>query len=357
MTSSEAAILFLTSGGRRLARDLSEHLREPCLFGSDSIQSPGTSVETFSSLRSFVKETFFQFDTFYCIMSAGIVTRVFGPLAEDKRKDPAVIVLDEQGEFVVPLLSGHGGGANEKARRMADYLDATPVITTATDTRGRPSIEKLAEERNMVPSNERATVEINRRIVEQQSIPVHGKIPDKWRDRDIAFVPGDQPDASGSIPSSPGIWLTARDLSDRVLPDDLLVLHPPAVVAGMGSRSGVEGSEVTSFLARVLEREGYARESLASLCTIDLKREEEGLREAAEAFSVPFRTFSKQELEEFEQKTPSSSSFVREVTGVNCICETAALAGAGSGTEFIQEKISCNGITLALAKKTECYTS
>ena len=86
-------------------------------------------------------------------MAAGIVVRTIAPLLKDKKTDPAVVVLDEQGKFAVSLVSGHLGGANELAREIARHLGGEAVITTASDVNDLPSIDLWARDNDLVIEN------------------------------------------------------------------------------------------------------------------------------------------------------------------------------------------------------------
>ncbi len=145
-------ILALTPQGAALARRLSRELpgASPCLPPAQAGE-PGDSP--FSRLSEVFREAFAQGENLVCVMAAGIVVRGIAPYLQGKDTDPAVVVVDEAGQFAVSLLSGHLGGANELARRVAKLLGGTPVITTATDVQGLPALDSLAVEHGLIIEN------------------------------------------------------------------------------------------------------------------------------------------------------------------------------------------------------------
>ena len=138
-------VVALTPRGGALARDLAQALPQAGCWLPRPLAAGDPKVNTFDRVATVFQEAFRQGENLVCIMAAGIVVRGIAPHLTGKDQDPAVVVVDEAGRFAVSLLSGHLGGANELARQVAQILNATPVITTASDVQGLPALDLVAQ--------------------------------------------------------------------------------------------------------------------------------------------------------------------------------------------------------------------
>ena len=282
--------------------------------------------------RDFYGEKFRESELLIFIGSCGIAVREIAPFVASKTSDPAVICLDEGGNFVISLLSGHIGGANALTRRLAEQLGATPVVTTATDVNGKFSVDTWATEKGYVLSDLKAAKAVSAAILERpvplkSDFSIRGKLPP-------GVVAGD----SGKV----GICLTwgteePFDVTLRLIPK---VLH-----LGIGCRKGISAQAVEEAVSAVLESHAIDRRAIAQAASIDLKAQEGGLLEVCEKNHWPVTFYTAQELLAVKGST-ASSAFVKSVTGVDNVCERAALAGA---ERLLIEKTALGGVTVALA--------
>ncbi len=284
---------------------------------------------------------------FFLVMAAGIAVRSIAGLLEDKTRDPAVVVLDPEGRFAVPILSGHLGGANNLARRAAGILGGTPVLTTATDALGRPAVEVWAEQRGFGWEPREGLVAANAALA-------NGGPLGAWADPEaggLALLAGlrnhldlateDQEEARGF----PGVLLAA---TPRLRPElkPALFLRPPCLSAGVGCRRAADPEEVLRGVRSALERAGWSPRSISVLATVDAKAGEPAVCRLAEALGVPLRVFSAGELERVRVPTPSER--VRRAVGTPSVAEAAALAAA-PGSRLVLPKVKGPSWTLALA--------
>ena len=282
--------------------------------------------------RDFYGEKFRASELLVFVGSCGIAVREIAPFVASKTSDPAVICLDEGGNFVISLLSGHIGGANALTRRLAEQLGATPVITTATDVNRKFSVDTWATENGCALSDLKAAKAVSAAILEspvplKSDFPIRGKLPP-------GVVVGD----SGKV----GIYLTwgteePFDVTLRLIPK---VMH-----LGIGCRKGISAQAVEDAVSAVLESHAIDRRAIAQAASIDLKAQEGGLLEVCEKNHWPVTFYTAQELLAVEGST-ASSAFVKSVTGVDNVCERAALAGA---ERLLIEKTALGGVTVALA--------
>jgi cobalt-precorrin 5A hydrolase len=271
------------------------------------------------------------------VSAAGIAVRSVAPYVRDKRTDPAVLCLDELGRFVIPLLSGHIGGANALASALAEALGATAVVTTATDVNRRFSVDAWAAENGFVIGDMRAAKAVSSAILEGDvpvccSLPVSGELP-----------PGVVRGESGSV----GIYIGWEKKEPFGI---TLRLIPRVLHLGIGCRRGTGEETISRAVSEVLGGHGIDLRAVKCAASVDLKADEPGLLAYCENNALPFTVYGADRLRQVKGDF-SSSAFVESVTGVDNVCERAALAEAD---ELIIKKTAVNGVTVALAaEKTE----
>ncbi len=272
-------------------------------------------------------------DALVFIGACGIAVRSVAPYLKNKMVDPAVIVLDDQGRFVIPVLSGHIGGANALAREIADRIGALAVITTATDGAGRFSCDAWATTHGCAISSMKLAKDISAEIL-NHDIPVSSeyelpKLPE-------GLTRGEEGDA--------GIFI---GIHERTPYKSTLRLIPRIVTIGIGCRRGVSGDVVFSVVNETLKSNNIDLRSVCQIASIDVKREEGGLLELANRLNVPMRFFDAAQLNavpgEFEE-----SEFVRKTVGTGNVCERAAVLAGG---RLIVGKRADNGVTVAVSEK------
>ena len=203
----------------------------------------------------------FDRDALIFVGAMGIAVRAVAPHVESKRSDPAVLCLDEAGRFVIPLLSGHIGGANALARRLADGLNAVPVVTTATDVNGRFSVDAWATERGMAISSMALAKRVSAEIL-TRDIPfcTDGERPERLAD---GLAWGE----SGAL----GVCVSVHDICPF---DDTLLLIPRALRLGVGCRRGTGAEAVGAAVAGVLSENKLRPEAVAGVASARTDRAE-----------------------------------------------------------------------------------
>lgn len=338
----DTAIYGLTPQSAGLGRLLAERLDGDLFLPKGLAEEHG--ARPFQRLLDAVGESFPLYRRHVFIAAAGIVVRAVAPHLRSKRTDPAVVALDHRGRHVVSLLSGHLGGANRLAEEVAAITGGVPVITTATDTEGVVSIDLLAEERGLAPANPEAVKGVNMALLRGEVVQVYdpgdrlglSEHPQRGSFRLVA-------EETGWDPGSPGVCVTWQN---RATDGRRLVLHPPVLVAGVGCNRGTEGGEILGLITRTFSAHGLAVPSIRCLATIEEKRDEEGLLEAARALGVGVVPIPSRELGAVSVPNPSRT--VMKHMGVESICEAAALLTAGA-KELLVQKTKSRNATLAVA--------
>lgn len=290
-------------------------------------------------------EHFCQGQALIFVGAAGIAVRMIGPLLRDKYTDPAVLVIDEAGQFVIPLLSGHVGGANALAGEIAGAIGAVAVITTASDVHHLFAVDVFAKRNGLLIGSRQGALDFAAGFL---------------RERKAGFAVDERlaplVHISGPLPQGLIRYESAEQLQQR-LPaacprfvigpaqaEGPLVLTPRLLVVGMGCRRGVSQQELLAFLQESLSRRGYCLREVGLLTSIDRKRDEPGLIALARHLQVPFETFPAQVLMEQEGEF-SSSAFVRQTTGADNVCERSA---AVRSRELVIPRQARDGMTLAV---------
>lgn len=282
--------------------------------------------------RTFYGEVFNGSDAIVFVGSVGIAVRKIAPYVKDKTTDPAVISIDELGTFVIPLLSGHIGGANDLALKLADELGAAPVITTATDINHKFSVDAWAAKNSYVIGSLSKAKTVSAEILEND-VPLLSDYPI------VTNLP------NGVMMSETGkVGIRISVYRDEPF-ERTLRLIPPILHLGIGCRKGTETSAIQEAVDSVLKTNGIDPRAVKCVASIDLKSGEEGLLQFCRERELPVSFYSAEELKNVQGEfTPSQ--FVQSVTGVDNVCERAALVGA---EKLIVKKTAMNAVTVAVA--------
>lgn len=282
--------------------------------------------------KPFYGELFRWSDAMVFVGSCGIAVREIAPHLRDKRTDPAVICMDELGRFVIPILSGHIGGANEIAEMLAVRLNATPVITTATDIHNKFAVDAWAAKQGFIIDNIHRAKVVSAAILER-NVPLSCDFP-IITDYPNGVVPGETGDV--------GICITFRKKAPFL---QTLRLIPPILHLGIGCRKGTSADVIHNAIQTVLEQHQIDPRAVKCVASIDLKAAETGLLEYCGRNQWPVVFYSAEELQRVKGDF-SASEFVERVTGVDNVCERAALVGAET---LVVRKTAVCGVTVAIA--------
>lgn len=335
------SIFAFTRQGRETARRIRSLLERE--GDSVSIQVPGKMADCdcagyAGSLTAAAGEAF-SGDALIFVGACGIAVRAISPHVQSKRCDPAVLCLDERAEFVIPLLSGHIGGANRLARRLAHDLGATPVMTTATDVNGRFSVDDWAAAQGFYISDMALAKRVSAEILEQD-IPIWLDIPQNDQDELWPALPtGLCRGKSGPL----GICVSVRDIAPF---DSTLLLIPKALRVGIGCRRGIAQEAIATAVNAVFHENGLRLEAVREAASIDLKADEDGLNAYCHAMGWPIHFYPAEALKAVQGKF-SASAFVQAHAGVDNVCERAAVAEGGT---LIVPKTARDGVTVAVSE-------
>lgn len=290
-------------------------------------------VLAFESLRDWTTQAWLCADALLFVSACGIATRAIAPLVCDKFEDPAVVCVDESASFAVSLLSGHVGGANELARRVARACGAQAVVTTATDVNGVFAVDAWAKEQGLVLLDRAEAKRVSVELLEGRPVGFASDVP----------FDGELP--SGIVIGNCAVGFSVSYNAQKRPFAHTLRLIPRTVVVGVGCKRGTSAERILQLVDSCLEEARVAPETVCALASIDVKADEPGLVQAARERGWDARFFSAEQLAAVPG-TFSSSAFVQQTVGVDNVCERAACAG---GEQLLLGRRSSDGVTAALA--------
>lgn len=294
-------------------------------------------------VKTHLKESYREYDGIIFISATGIAIRLINPYIKDKSKDLPIVVIDDMGKFSISLLSGHLGGANDIAGKIGKFIGATTVITTASDNRGFQALDNFAKKNNYYIENKKYLTRIMAMMVNGKKIGLFspGKmkmdypniesiedIKDLKNIEALIIIDGENIDESSvKIPS---IKLKRKDIN-----------------IGIGSRKGIETNRIIEAIKDELKALDIDTSRIKAMGTVEVKKDEKGIIEAAKYFKSPLKIFSIEDIGKVEDRF-KKSEFVKKTIGVYSVSEPAAYLLGG---ELLVKKAKHNGITISISKE------
>lgn len=332
---------------RRLFHKLKETGEEceaiiPKRFLREEWKKEGLKEREKESLSQWTGKMFAEKRAMIFVSATGIAVRAIAPWIRDKMTDPPVVTVDEGAQFVIPLLSGHVGGANELARHIADWLEAVPVITTATDVNGKFAVDLFASAYHMTITDRKEAKNISAAVLEGKQIGVFSDLPikklpdgfvmDRWCEENIC--------------------ITVKDPSFPEKKASYLRLVPRAVVLGVGCRRGTDPEFMKEKVFALLKEHGIDPAAVKAIASVDVKQDEPAVLDLKQLFDgeclhqpCEHRFYTPEQLNQVPGDF-KESAFVKKQIGVGNVCERSACAAGG---KLLVEKQAGDGITLAAA--------
>ncbi|GAM09622.1 protein CbiG [Geobacter sp. OR-1] len=348
------AVIAITRNGARLGARLRDGLGSTDLHVLSKYKGQaGKEAKPFAGeLGELLSRLWPEYGGFVCIMATGIVVRLVASLLQSKETDPAVVVVDDAGRFAISLLSGHLGGGNLLAERTATVIGARAVITTATDSNELPSFDMIARAEGWEIDDISRVKNLNACLLDGEEIAIVDPTDlIQFHLQGKARFSVHESLVNALRSSAKGVVLvSSRLVPPQFLNDRMLVLRPKSLYLGIGCNSGTTADEIAGTVATLLKRQFLSMQSVAAIGTAEAKRDESGLLEFADRYSIPVRFYTSEELNGVAVPSPASPHALKAI-GARGVAEPAALLASGNG-ELIQSKYKSGNVTVAIAERT-----
>jgi len=345
----QIAIIAITPNGARLGARLHEGLAQSRLFVIEK-HATGDAHPFSGGLQVLMDRLWPDYDGFVFIMATGIVVRTLAPLLQSKDRDPAVVVLDDAGQFAISLLSGHIGGANALAKSCAALAGSIPVITTATDVNKLPSFDMLAQAHGWLIEDLSRVKVLNALLLEGKEIAVvdRGSAVKRYCAGRGVLSFHDDVAAAFASGASGQLIVTNRIIPSQLSSDRLLVLRPVNLCLGIGCNRGTSAAEIASVVRENLEQLALSFKSVKCVATAQAKGDEGGLLEFAASSRLPVLLYENDQLNGVDTPSPASDHALAAI-GAKGVAEPAALLAAAGG-RLLLPKVKSGNVTLAIAQ-------
>lgn len=332
---STLAIITLTRQGLSLAKQIRHQYPSAHIYTLPK-WADNSTIKLEKKLKEETGELFQKYESLLFIMATGIVVRCIAPYIINKQTDPAVLVADEKGTFIISLLSGHLGGANTLTEEIAQKINAKPVITTASDVNNLPSVDMFAQKHGLEIYSMEEAKNVTALIVDHKLISIkneHGKI-----NTSIPFSQVSENNAGTII---------ITNISNLESNKTIAHLIPKNIYIGIGCRRDTAFEALQEFLDEQLQILNINKKAIKQFASAWVKEDEECLLELSRRTGIAITFFSQDAIREVEHQF-ECSDFVRKTIGVGCVAEPSAMLAANAKGKFLLKKTKKNGITLSI---------
>lgn len=311
-----------------------------------------TPTQFYDDIKQLMAGVFFEYRQVVLVMASGIAVRLIAPHVTDKWQDPAVVVVDDSGKNCISLLSGHWGGANDLAEKLARVLGCHAVITTESDVAGFPALDLLVKAlgSGRMPENKNFLKSLQARMLEGAQV---GFCP-----RDLSFFPNmtgqanlhffDTVDELYSSGCSVGVIANMPGLAPFEVKNNFYVVPVRNIVVGIGCHKGTSAREIEKELGHVMADIHLSIDMLCRIATVDKKRGEKGLEDFCTRHGIPLSFYGADAINRIKTPSPTSVHALR-VMGVHGVAEPCAILGSQGG-ELLKFKVKCTNMTIAVAR-------
>ena len=331
------AIVSVSQKGQDLAAKLKELLDEDSTIIKADLYH--------KNVKKYLKIAFYEYDAVIAIMASGILIRTIAPIIESKVSDPAVLNIDDNGKFVISTLSGHLGGANKLTLKIADLIDAIPVITTSTDVNKKLGIDVIAQDLYLSIDDTSEILPFNKAILDGEEITFTIN-PNKNFDYLFEYLNNNTLEINVSIEFSSKV--ETDDIVARISGHEI-VLSERKIVVGLGCRRGKGCEELYEGYKKSIDELNIHKSRVNCLASAEIKKDEKGMLDLASRLNLDINFVELDKLKLFESGDVQKSEFVMSKFGIYGVCEPSALITAGFDSKLIYKKTSYGGVTVSVA--------
>ncbi|USK42092.1 cobalt-precorrin 5A hydrolase [Cytobacillus oceanisediminis] len=352
------ALVAITKHGVAHARSYTEKFPYADLYYMKKFEQGDEEIRQIQlfdgTVRLLLPALFQQYKGIICIISLGAVVRMIAPLLIDKKKDPAVLVVDDKGQYVISVLSGHIGGANALTHEFAHAIEAAPVVTTASDVQKTIPVDLFGAQFGWVWDSEEKLTPVSASVVNEEHVAIVQEAGEKnwWTyDRELPENLKIYPSIEEAIKAKPQAALLITDRlmepHEEVLLENGVLYRPKSIVLGIGCNRGTSMAEIEQVIDETLAEMKLSKKSVKAVASINLKKNEAGLLELTSKYNWPFVTYTPEELNKTPMQNPSDTVF--KYTGAYGVSEPASMRYANA-KELLLEKKKSGNVTISIAR-------
>jgi len=349
----KVAILAITKNGMQMSLKLKENFSNFEVFAPIKFSNNDKKISWYEeSTSEKIVDLFKNNDAVICLFSLGAVIRLLAPHIKDKKTDPAVIVIDDNANFVISVLSGHLGGANELSNKIADKIGATPVITTAADVNKTIAVDLVGKEFGWKVEDDKNVTRISAFMVNKERIGVFQNIGEKewWKEKlpdNVTFFSNmDDMKNSGC---KGYLIITNDDINDEGILNNAVIYRVPNLVIGIGLHWDTPKDTILDGITETLEKFRLRKNMIARFVSIKKEKDVIGLIELGKEMKIPIEYINREELATVN--TPNPSKTVQAFEGTASVSEAAAIKSSNGELIVEKQKFPPN-LTVAVARFT-----
>ncbi len=348
------AVIAITKNGVKMAKGLKEKFPSWEAFAPGKFSDDDKKINWYTdSTTTKITELFKSNDALVCFFSLGAVVRLISPHLKDKKTDPAVIVIDDQAQFVISTLSGHLGGANQLTNNIAKQLGATPVITTAADVNKTIPVDLVGKDLGWKIDDDSNVTRVSAFMVNAEKIGVYQNCGTKnwWQSKLPENVSTYTSIDELKKSHSKGFLIISDELINyNEIIENAVVYRPPSLVVGVGLHQDTTKDKIMQGLDTSLKKFSLSKKSIAKFVSIKKEKDVIVLNELAEEMNIPLELFDRNELSSI--KTPNPSKMVEGYEGTASVSEAAAIKSSG-GNLIVEKQKFPPDLTIAIARIQE----
>ncbi|MBT8173157.1 MAG: cobalamin biosynthesis protein [Nitrosopumilus sp.] len=343
------SVLAITKNGVNIGLKLKEIFPNWMIYAPIKFSNGNKKIEWYSEPTSEkIVDLFQNKNALVCLFSLGAVIRLIGPHLKNKKTDPAVIVIDDKTKFVISVLSGHIGGANELTQEIAQKLDAIPVITTAADVNKTIAVDLVGRDFGWKIDDDSTVTKISAHMVNEEPIGVFQKAGKKNWYKELPKNVTIYENLEKLKESNSKAYLIISDEKiDEELAKESVIYRPPSLVIGVGLHWDTTKEEIKDGIVKSLGKFGLSEKSIAKLVSIKKPQDVQGLIDVGKELKVPVEYVKREDLAEIPAPNPSET--VKAFEGTSSVSEAAAIKVSGGELIVEKQKFPPN-LTIAVAR-------
>jgi cobalt-precorrin 5A hydrolase len=345
------AVLAITKNGIEMSLRIKEYFSDFEIFAPIKFSDNNEKIQWYDeSTTQKIVDLFKSNDGIVCLFSLGAVIRLLAPHIKDKKTDPAVIVIDDNANFVISVLSGHLGGANELSNEIAEKIGSTPVITTAADVNKTIAVDLVGKEFGWKIDDDSNVTRISAFMVNKEKIGIFQNIGKKewWKGKfpdNITFFSNIE-DLKAS--DSKGYLIITNDqIDDESILKNSVVYRVPDLVVGIGLHWDTSKETILNGVNETLEKFELKQKQIVRFVSIKKEKDVIGLIELGKEMNIPIEYIDREKLATITAPNPSET--VQAFEGTASVSEAAAIKSS-EGELIVEKQKFPPNLTVAIAR-------